>query len=61
MGLLVAVVDDDFSVGESLESLIRSIGIEVKVFASAEQFLNSAHPRKADCAPARHEWLRPPA
>ena len=49
MGRLVAVVDDDISVRESLESLIRSVGMEVRVFASAEEFLNSAHPRKADC------------
>jgi FixJ family two-component response regulator len=46
---LAAVVDDDISVRESLESLIRSAGLEVRVFASAEDFLNSAHPRKADC------------
>jgi len=46
---LIAVVDDDFSVRESLESLIRSIGMEVRVFASAEEFLDSSHPRKADC------------
>ena len=49
MELLVAVVDDDISVRESLDSLIRSAGMEVRVFASAEEFLNSAHPRKADC------------
>jgi len=49
MELFVAVVDDDISVRESLESLIRSVGMEVRVFASAEEFLNSAHPRKADC------------
>jgi len=46
---LVAVVDDDISVRESLESLIRSVGLEVRLSASAEEFLNSAHPRKADC------------
>ena len=46
---LAAVVDDDISVRESLESLIRSAGLEVKVFASAEEFLDSAQPRKADC------------
>jgi FixJ family two-component response regulator len=46
---LVAVVDDDISVRESLESLIRSVGMEVRVFGSAEEFLSSAHPRKADC------------
>jgi FixJ family two-component response regulator len=46
---LVAVVDDDISVREALESLIRSVRIEVRVFVSAEEFLNSAHPREADC------------
>ena len=46
---LAAVVDDDISVRESLEGLIRSAGLEVRVFASAEEFLNSVHPRKADC------------
>jgi FixJ family two-component response regulator len=49
MERLVAVVDDDFSVREALESLIRSVRIGVRVFASAEEFLNSAHPREADC------------
>ncbi|HVN18953.1 MAG TPA: response regulator [Dongiaceae bacterium] len=49
MQTLIAVVDDDISVRESLESLIRSAGMEVRVFASAEEFLNAAHPRKADC------------
>jgi FixJ family two-component response regulator len=49
MELLVAVVDDDLSVRESLESLIRSVGMQVRVFASAEEFLTAAHPRNADC------------
>ena len=49
MAPLAAVVDDDISVRESLQSLIRSAGLEVKLFASAEEFLNSVHPRKADC------------
>ena len=49
MERLVAVVDDDFSVRESLQSLIRSVGIDVRVFASAEEFLKADHPRKADC------------
>ena len=49
MAPLVAVVDDDISVRESLEGLISSVGLEVRVSASAEEFLNSAHPRKADC------------
>ena len=49
MEFIVAVVDDDFSVRESLDSLIRSVGMGVRVFESAEDFLNSAHPHKADC------------
>ena len=49
MAFLVEVVDDDISVRESLQSLIRSVGLEVKVFASAEEFLHAAHPRKAVC------------
>jgi FixJ family two-component response regulator len=49
MAPLVAVVDDDLSVRESLESLIRSVGLEVRLSASAEEFLSSPRPRKADC------------
>jgi FixJ family two-component response regulator len=49
MAPLVAVVDDDISVRESLQSLIRSVGFEVTLAASAEEFLTSAHPRKVDC------------
>jgi FixJ family two-component response regulator len=46
---LISVVDDDMWVRQSLDSLIRSIGHEVAVFASAEEFLHSAHRRPADC------------
>jgi len=46
---LISVVDDDIWVRDSLDSLIRSVGMEVNVFASAEEFLNSAHACKADC------------
>ena len=49
MGDLVAVVDDDISVRESLESLIRSVGLQVRVFASAEEFLTAAHRRDTHC------------
>jgi FixJ family two-component response regulator len=40
---IVFVVDDDVSVRESLESLIRQGGWEPKTFSSADEFL--AHPR----------------
>jgi len=40
---IVLVVDDDISVRESLELLIRSEGWQPKLFASAQEFLS--HPR----------------
>ena len=46
---MVAVVDDDVSVRESLESLIRSVGLEAKVFASAEEFLDGTPPPRPGC------------
>ncbi len=46
---LISVVDDDEAGRESLRGLIRSVGFGVKAFASAEEFLNSDHPRLADC------------
>jgi len=49
MAPLISVVDDDISVRKSLDRLIRSAGLEVSAFASAEEFLNSAPPRNADC------------
>jgi len=49
MPALVAVIDDDHSVRESSQSLIRSAGFAVRVFDSAEQFLNSPYLRKAAC------------
>jgi FixJ family two-component response regulator len=49
MAPLVSVVDDDVSVRRSLDRLIRSARLEVRAFASAEEFLNSDHPCKGDC------------
>jgi FixJ family two-component response regulator len=40
---IVFVVDDDISVRESLESMIRCAGLQPHIFASAEEFLS--HPR----------------
>src|SRR5580700_6694749 len=42
---IVFVVDDDISVRESLESLIRCEGWQPRTFLSADEFL--AHPRAA--------------
>jgi len=38
----VYVVDDDASMREALDSLIRSVGLRVEAFASAQDFLNRA-------------------
>ena len=46
---LVSVVDDDQSVRESLARLIRSMGLGVQVFASAEEFLAAGPGRHPDC------------
>jgi FixJ family two-component response regulator len=37
--LLVAVIDDDESIRESLPDLLREFGFEAQVFSSAEEFL----------------------
>jgi FixJ family two-component response regulator len=39
---IVAVVDDDYRVLESLEDLLESAGYGVRLFASAKQFLDTA-------------------
>ena len=38
---LISIVDDDESIREALQSLLRSVGFRAKTFASAEQFLQS--------------------
>ena len=42
---IIAVVDDDESVRESLADLAESVGYETALFASAEEFLQSVHHR----------------
>jgi FixJ family two-component response regulator len=39
---VVAVIDDDYRVLESLEDLLESAGYRVRLFASAKQFLDTA-------------------
>jgi FixJ family two-component response regulator len=46
---IVVVVDDDFRVRESLESLVESAGYEPVVFSSAEEFLLSGTLSAATC------------
>jgi DNA-binding NtrC family response regulator len=45
----VYVVDDDRSIRESLSNLIRSVGLNVQTFASAQAFLASPRPDAPSC------------
>ena len=46
---LIAIVDDDDSVRESVKSLVRSVGYDAAVFATAQAFLSSARRAHTDC------------
>ena len=46
---LIAAVDDDFRLRESIESLLESAGYEPAIFSSAEEFLNSGILATAAC------------
>jgi FixJ family two-component response regulator len=46
---LISIVDDDHSVRESLARLVRSVGFDVCIFGSAEEFLSAGPGRHADC------------
>jgi len=46
---IVFVIDDDISVREGLSALFRSVGLDVKAFASAADFLQSKLPDGPSC------------
>jgi FixJ family two-component response regulator len=46
---MVFVVEDDVGTRESLENLIRSVGLRVEAFASAQDFLRSTRPNVPGC------------
>ena len=46
---IVCVVDDDHSVREALGSLVRSVGLNVAAFGSADEFLAWARPDAPTC------------
>ena len=46
---VVFVVDDDAQTRESLKNLMRSVGLQVEVFASAQDFLRSKRPDVPAC------------
>jgi len=46
---IVFVVDDDWSIRDSLKNLLRSAGLQVQTFASAQEFLASRPPAAPGC------------
>src|ERR671919_2274027 len=46
---VVFVIDDDAPIRESLKNLIRSVGLRVEAFASAQEFLRAKRPDVPGC------------
>src|ERR1700730_14996074 len=46
---LVAIVDDDDSMRDALEGLLKAVGPPAQAFASAEEFLRSGQHRQTAC------------
>ena len=45
----VFVIDDDSSMRRSLDSLLRSVGLDVHLYASAQEFMRAARPDAPGC------------
>ena len=45
----ISIVDDDESVREAIKSLLRSVGLDAEVFASAEEFLTTNYEHETEC------------
>jgi FixJ family two-component response regulator len=46
---IVFVIDDDRMIREGMQSLIRSVGLRVEMFASAQDFLDAKRPDAPAC------------
>lgn len=46
---IVFVIDDDASLRGALKALIRSVGLQVELFGSADEFLRRKPPRSPSC------------
>jgi FixJ family two-component response regulator len=46
---MIGIIDDDESVRIATENLVRSLGFGTSTFASAEEFLESAHLHDTSC------------
>ena len=45
----VVVIDDDASISKALENLLRSVGLDVELFRSPQDFLQSNRPDRPGC------------
>src|SRR5947207_9654231 len=45
----IVVIDDDASMRRALENLLKSVGFEVELFASPQEFLQSQRPDRPGC------------
>jgi FixJ family two-component response regulator len=48
-GPIVYVIDDDPSMREAIEDLLQSVGLGIRVFPSAQEFLKAARPDATSC------------
>ncbi len=46
---VISIIDDDPSVREATQSLVRSLGYSVQAFSSAEEYLHSDRVRDSSC------------
>lgn len=46
---LISIIDDDESVREAIQTLMRSLGYRAEALASAQAFLSSRHRRRTSC------------
>jgi len=46
---LIAIVDDDSSVRSAVQDLLKTVGLQARTFASAEEFLRSGQQHQVAC------------